>query len=134
MDQEKLNEVWKNITNELKNFLSEKVIENWFSPIVVKEINFQNNTLILSVPNKLRKDFIEQRYIMALTDACKNVLKTDQVNLEFEIHETPEELPKEEVSLFNNLNEPSNGETYVKPEAPGQIAPGDASSDRKSVV
>ena len=128
MDQEKLNEVWENITNELKNFLSEKVIENWFSPIVVKEINFQNNTLILSVPNKLRKDFIEQRYIMDLTDACKNVLKTDQVNLEFEINETPEELPKEEVSLFNNLNEPSNGETYVKSEAPGQIAPGDASS------
>ena len=65
---------------------------------------------------------------MDLTDACKNVLKTDQVNLEFEIQETPEELPKEEVSLFNNLNEHSNGETYVKPEAPGQIAPGDASS------
>ena len=128
MDQEKLNEVWENITTELKNFLSEKVIENWFSQIVVKEINFQNNTLILSVPTKLRKDFIEQRYIMDLTDACKNVLKTDQVNIEFEIQETPEELPKEEVSLFNNLNEPSNGETYVKPEAPGQIAPGDASS------
>lgn len=128
MEQEQLNEVWRSITNELKNFLSEKVIETWFSPDKVKAVSLQDKTLTLSVPSQIEKSYIEQRYIMDLTDACKNVLNTDIVNLEFEIHEIPDKTPAEpEASLFESNDTNSSGETYVK-DGPGQIAPGDASS------
>ncbi|MCR5176074.1 MAG: chromosomal replication initiator protein DnaA [Anaerovibrio sp.] len=127
MNQEQLNEVWENIINELKNYLSEKVIDNWFS--FVKLMNYQNDVLTLSVPNEIAKDYIEQRYIMDLKDACKNVLKTDDITLEIELRkeEAVADAPVEE-SLFNEPNTSSSSDIHVKPDIPGQIAPGDSSS------
>ena len=62
MEQEKMDNLWENITNELKNYLSEKAIENWFSPLKVRVVSLEDNTLTLSVQNNIIKDYIETLY------------------------------------------------------------------------
>lgn len=128
MEQEKMDNLWENITNELKNYLSEKAIENWFSPLKVRVVSLEDNTLTLSVQNNIIKDYIEKRYIMDLTDACKSVLNNNNISFEFEINEASYTEPKEEDYSLFSASEDHQGDTHVKTDIPGQIAPGDSSS------
>ncbi len=129
MEQEQLNEIWEKIRTELKNFLAEVVIENWFSPRKVRAVDLTDSVLTISVPTSVEKNYIETRYVMDLKDACKNVLNIDDILIEIEINEIPEQ-PKEEVeeSLFSEIEDKYSTETFVKSDEHKQIAPGDASS------
>jgi len=71
-------DIWNETLNQLSTQLSYQEYNTWINQISLKAVN--NGKLILSVPSKLVKDIIEERYISKITDAIEHLSK-DKINI-----------------------------------------------------
>jgi len=111
MDLIEMNELWSKILEIIKGELSPQSYNSWF--IDTKIIKFENQELIISVPNNFCKDWLEKHYIEFIKDILKRIIDVDDnLKIEFKIdHQniflsTPSTAKKEtkkvEASLKNN--------------------------------
>ena len=152
MEQSELQAVWEQILQKVldQRSLTELALNDWLRP--VKPLSLSDTTLILGAPTSLAREWFVKRYIPFLEDAvfdiAKKKLKIEVKNLNIEptpaadppVQETlltesgaappstNEEVHEHVDSFPSPAAQPKkedNGRSY---EAPGMIAPGDASS------
>lgn len=152
MEQSELQAVWEQILQKVldQRSLTELALNDWLRP--VKPLSLSDTTLVLGAPTSLAREWIVKRYIPFLEDAvfdiAKKKLKIEVKNLNIEptpaadppvqetlLTESGAALPRTNEEVHEHVDSfPSpaaqpkkedNGRSY---EAPGMIAPGDASS------
>jgi len=64
--------LWENILQDLETHLSEQVIDTWFRPL--KYVAFENNQLLLEVPHRFFREWIEENYLDQFLDSSKRNL------------------------------------------------------------
>ncbi|MGM0414418.1 MAG: chromosomal replication initiator protein DnaA [Bacillota bacterium] len=92
LTEKKLNDIWEESLERIKEQLSNPSFKTWFSD--TEPIKIKNNTLQLKVPNDFIKDWISSRYQDLIIETIEEITDTE-LNLEFltpeEIKETKED-------------------------------------------
>ncbi len=70
-----LNEIWQLIISELSKELNKPSFETWFN--LTKPLSFDNNCLVIEVPNDFTKEWFETRYSNQIVRAMKEITKED---------------------------------------------------------
>lgn len=63
--------IWDQALGHLKETANQQTYQTWFEPIRLVEIN--DNTIVLGVPNKFFKNWVEEHYSEAITGSIENV-------------------------------------------------------------
>ncbi|MCX8011235.1 MAG: chromosomal replication initiator protein DnaA [Ignavibacteria bacterium] len=69
---EKAKEIWKECLNIIKEHTGNLAFKTWFAPI--QPVSFENNTLIVKVPNSFSWEYIEVHYNTLLKKTLLNVI------------------------------------------------------------
>lgn len=93
------NETWNQITDYCKENVTEVAYKTWFERIEPVSIDFDNKTVILSVPNDFHKQTIEKFYKPIIDEALKGLFGT---TVEIELSVANEDIKK---TTINNENE-----------------------------
>ncbi|MBF8437696.1 chromosomal replication initiator protein DnaA [Halanaerobiaceae bacterium Z-7014] len=98
LTEKKLNDIWEESLERIKEQLSNPSFKTWFSD--TEPIKIKNNTLQLKVPNDFIKDWISSRYQNLIIETIEEITDTE-LDLEFL---TPDEIKesKQEVTSNNN--------------------------------
>ncbi len=72
---ERLTDIWRSVLNEIENTLSKPSYETWVK--TTKPLALQNKTLIVEVPNEFTKDWLQNHYRTALSDALQKVSSSE---------------------------------------------------------
>lgn len=104
MNKYSLNETWDHILSTLQTRLNSPSIETWLRSM--KPIAFIDNSLIIEVPDKFSRDWLEDRYGPAIKSILYDYLE-EEMNVEFILHH---DLParfinRNKKTLFNTDNE-----------------------------
>ncbi len=98
LTEKKLNDIWEESLERIKEQLSNPSFKTWFSD--TEPIKIKNNTLQLKVPNDFIKDWISSRYQNLIIETIEEITDTE-LDLEFltpdeikEAKETKEETTK----------------------------------------
>ena len=158
MEQSKLQAIWEQILQKVldQRSLTELALNDWLRP--VKPLSLSDTALVLGAPTSLAREWIVKRYIPFLEDAvfdiAKKKLQIEIKNLNIEpsstlppVQETlltetsaAPSLVREEISAKKDFSASQNASMHAMNapqkredgsrsyEAPGMIAPGDASS------
>lgn len=86
-----LDTIWQKTLESIASFLSKPSFETWLKP--TKPISFENNVLLIEVPNDFARDWLETRYSPLLTTTIKELLNED-VELKFVTPDREDNLPK----------------------------------------
>jgi len=65
--------LWEQIIEKLKENIPEQTYKTWFVP--AQSIEFNDDILVIGVPNPFFIDWLEEHYIGMLNDAAFNILK-----------------------------------------------------------
>ena len=145
MDQTQLQATWEQILSKVQKDLTEAACKQWLSPII--PLAMTDSTLELGTPSDFSKDWIENRYLPFIKDACFAVTNKKLTILIKSLGQEPDSEKKSETAMTAasptaevpdipvqpTLLDDTPAET-TEPEnpqivrAPEQIAPGDASS------
>jgi len=89
-----LNETWEKVLKILKvEIMSEVSYNTWI--LGLKPIGMRNGVFMISVPNELTLDIINQRYMLLFKESIKHVLNQD-VDVKCVVGDTEEEAAKKE--------------------------------------
>lgn len=110
--------IWDKTLEIIKSELTEVSFNTWLKTI--EPISYQNNQMILGVPNDFTKGILEARYIVLISNALKEVTG-DLVNVKFKIptEEIQKEVYKDESPSYSenipsaNLNSKYTFDTFV---------------------
>ncbi|HOJ77252.1 MAG TPA: chromosomal replication initiator protein DnaA [Bacillota bacterium] len=92
-----LDTIWQKTLESIASFLSKPSFETWLKP--TKPISFENNVLIIEVPNDFARDWLETRYSPLLSTTIKELLNED-VELKFVTPDREENIPKIQVNTL----------------------------------
>lgn len=81
-------EAWDKILEAIEEKLGTQTFELWFKPL--KLLNLQGEQIILEVPNKFFKEWIEDHYLGLITETLEKFLKK-QVGLRLKVSEKQED-------------------------------------------
>lgn len=142
MEQEKLDAIWQEILNELKNSLAPTAFR-WLAPVV--PLSLTEDTLTLGAPTDAHCDWITSHYLAIMEDAVRATLGTPikirlvkqepSASAEEEKKEEPKKKAPER-SAKKGASNPDQGNLFVTDPPSGEgegsdmhiIAPGDSSS------
>src|SRR5690554_6422128 len=77
-----LYDIWEKTLEIIKSELTEVSFNTWLKTI--EPISYQNNQILLGVPNVFTKGILEARYIVLISNALKEVTGA-QTNVKFSI-------------------------------------------------
>ncbi|ASS73551.1 chromosomal replication initiation protein DnaA [Tumebacillus algifaecis] len=97
MDRQAL-DLWQKTTATLETKLSKPSFETWFKS--TQPVSYENNTLIVSVPNEFSRDWLESRY-SAIIKETLSTLTRQEVTVKFVIPQVFDE------SLYENSPKPA---------------------------
>lgn len=105
-------EIWKKTLNLIKSELTEVSYNTWLKTL--EPIGINNNTFVLSVPNKFNKEILENRYVSLISNAIKQVTDIDYT-IDFVIPGIDPKVNYENDSSNNsdNLDTPKLNPKYV---------------------
>ncbi len=86
--------LWKKILDELERHLSDQVVDTWFRPL--KYLAFENDNLLMEVPHRFFREWIEENYMDTFMEVSKSVLG-DEISVRF-IANNDEEFREEVLS------------------------------------
>ncbi len=99
-----MQELWKKVLAQLKTQLSKPTFEMWFKHARLKSWN--ENQLVISVPNEFTKDWLQTRYASLITSTLHSL--TDQTfSLQYDIEEEEKKQPPPPLKNENNSKAPS---------------------------
>lgn len=111
----RLNEIWNNTLDTIKEELTQISFETWLKRI--EPLSYYDNKVILGVENDFTKGILEARYSVLITNALKQVTGKNLV-VEFAIPSTTlldinEKQQSQEIPSNSNLNPKYTFETFV---------------------
>ena len=111
----RLNEIWNNTLDTIKEELTQISFETWLKRI--EPLSYYDNKVILGVENDFTKGILEARYSVLIANALKQVTGKNLV-VEFAIPSTTlldinEKQQSQEISSNSNLNPKYTFETFV---------------------
>jgi len=92
---------WNECLAIIKNDISEKSFNTWFTPI--KSVKLDNSILTIQVPNKMSYEWLEAKYIMELKKAILNVLGS-KGRLEYKLSLDPDRMRTKSGKLDKTIN------------------------------
>ena len=110
-------DIWKQITLRLELNLSEPIIKTWFSQ--TKLIKLDNNSAVISVPNKFIANWLQDNYLDEIKSSFKAIINI-LPSIQFQYKKTSAE--KKEVNriykksdnfFINNLNSEMNFDCFI---------------------
>ncbi len=110
-----LNEIWQKALSIMEKQVSKPSFDTWLK--ATKPINFENNAMVIEVPNDFARDWLESRYYDLIKDSLEEVT-SHEVRLSFVLPNTgqlitdPENAPA--TAVKNNHNE-DIFPTYLNP-------------------
>ncbi len=96
--------VWNEVLHNIATDIDQTSFDIWFS--MVKYKAFHNNSVYISVPNTLTKEWIESRYIDMLTNKLRSLTSQD-INLVLTTESNPEK------DDYSGLNSKYTFDTFV---------------------
>jgi len=81
-------ELWRKATEIIEAKVGSQTFDLWFKPI--RFLKIQNQQVILEVPNRFFKEWIEDHYPNIISEALEGFLKRE-VSVKFEVSERPED-------------------------------------------
>ena len=81
-------ELWLKALEALQHDFDKPLFERWLKPIRIKEL--RDNSVVLTVRDEFFRGWVMDHYQDKIYSALKNLLKTPEVQIRFEIHEPSE--------------------------------------------
>ncbi|ARU60902.1 chromosomal replication initiation protein DnaA [Tumebacillus avium] len=106
MDRQAL-DLWQKTTATLETKLSKPSFETWFKS--TQPVSYENNTLIVSVPNEFSRDWLESRYSAIIKETLTAITR-QEVTVKFVIPQVFDE------SLYENSPKPAPPNTPAGPQ------------------
>ncbi len=69
--EEKLSSIWRSVLTEMEQVLSKPSFETWLK--TTRPLSFQNNTIIVEVPNEFTRDWLQNHYHKTITSILQKV-------------------------------------------------------------
>jgi chromosomal replication initiator protein len=91
-DQDRLKEAWKRIAYRLRTELGEDLYSSWFARM--EPVAFDQGGLVVSVPTRFLKNWIQSHYLERVTAACREELR-DVATLEIRVRTRGVPAPQE---------------------------------------
>jgi len=99
--------LWEKSLNIIKEKLSQQNFDTWIRPIRIAKL--QDNSIILSVPNRFFKDWLEDNYHTLIKDSLTSLVGTT-IQISFEISQPIEKTPE----TLNNSRSKHDSNTAAK--------------------
>ena len=90
---EEVVDIWENTLNNIKKEMTEQSFETWFKSI--KPVKISEDTLIIEVPYKFFKDWLNEHYLPLIEKSVKKVTQRE-LNIDFLVSSTKSEDKKPE--------------------------------------
>ena len=68
-------DIWKMVLSLLEKRLQPVTLDAWFDDLTAVE--FKDDTLLLHTPDKFKKEIIDQRYLITIKDALRDLFSAD---------------------------------------------------------
>ncbi|NLW55973.1 MAG: chromosomal replication initiator protein DnaA [Firmicutes bacterium] len=96
MTIEELDVIWKQVQTDVEPHMTKPSFETWLKP--TRPLNFEQNTLLVEVPNEFARDLLESRYASLILSTLRNYIP-EEISLKFIIQ-------KNEASVNQNAITP----------------------------
>ncbi len=105
-------QLWEKILIELEEKVGKSSYELWFKPL--KLLDFKEDLIVLEVPNRFFKEWIEENYISYLLEAFSEIASFSG-QLKFKIADKDKEFKKEFVQLENRTKRLASKGIFLNP-------------------
>lgn len=95
-----IQQLWQAVLGELELIISKANFTTWFKNTGIS--SYEENRVIIFVPNNFTKEWLEKKYHLAILKALKNVTNGSIKNVEYKIEAGAA------ANFNNNLNQPTN--------------------------
>ncbi|GAA0290846.1 chromosomal replication initiator protein [Gracilibacillus halotolerans] len=92
---ENVQELWENILIQIEQKVSKPSYDTWFKGTGIDQL--QEDTIVISAPNAFIRDWLENRYISLITEACYELTGV-KLNVKFVIPDSEEETDNKEMT------------------------------------